>query len=212
MTWYRNELLGIAVNSLKKQKHADDLEQVVYGFDDWKELQLHKIICSGFSETGYGVWPEQRYPAHWHKRRKNEGLRCDIVLTENCLPIKDPELAKTLFGDAVESVHAEDAYWMEIKVVKQFNKGERNHRYASELKQPVKADVIKIGQDNRLMHGGLLLVLFTCDEITGKRDISNWLQMIVKLQLSISTPETIGFPIVDRTGNGWCTVALFDVN
>ncbi|QQE11470.1 hypothetical protein JD969_18550 [Planctomycetota bacterium] len=211
MQWCSDELVEIAANCLIKRALDDDLEQTVYGFDSLKELKIHTLLEEFFLNTNFGVWREVRYPKEWHKSKKSEGIRCDFVLTPDGLPLKDPELSGTLFGDAVESVSAEEAYWMEVKVVREFDYGQLSKKYSNDLKCPVKNDILKIWSDGRLKHGGLLLMLYTADQATGMRDVLKWYELIQQKGLPIRYPALKDFKITERTGNGWCTIALFEV-
>ncbi len=105
MRWSIADIADCIEAGLRERARADDLEQAVYGFDALDELGLHPLIQRALRAGGYGVWPEQRYPGDWHKRRRSEGRRCDIVLTREGLPLRDPELKDTLF-DTDESEDA----------------------------------------------------------------------------------------------------------
>ena len=211
MTWRSNDLIDLIANRLEKQSKSDDLEQAVYGFDSWKELDLHPLIREGLAAGGYGVWAEQRYPSDWNKARKNEGIRCDMVLTEEKKPLRDPELEGTLFGAHIDSVDPEDAYWLEVKVVCQFKNGVSYKNYAHDLMNPVRKDILKLWGEGRLRHGGLLLILFAEDQETAERDLLQWYVYGIGKNLPIHYPSIRGFSVTERTGNAWCGIGMFDV-
>ncbi|QDU33404.1 hypothetical protein KS4_14500 [Poriferisphaera corsica] len=211
MDWCNIEILQHITSRLTQQRDMDDLEQVVYGFDSWKEIKLHEILEDAFQHSNYGVLREVRYPASWQLKRKNEGQRCDFVLTKNNTPLKDYDLIGTLFSNVIEAADPEDAYWLEVKVVKQFTEGTIHNRYSNDLRRPVPADIAKIWKEQRLSHGGLLLILFTSDRKTAKNDITAWYNQCILLGLPIQYPEIEAFKITDRTGNGYCSIALVQV-
>ena len=210
MHWSISDIADAVEAGLRARARADDLEQVVYGFDARDELGLHPLIQQSLGDAGYGIHPEERYPGHWHKRKRSEGLRCDVVLTHDHLPLRDPELKNTLF-DTDESEDAETAYWLEIKTVAQFETSGPFRRYTSELLSPVASDVKKIWQDGVIRYGGLLLVLFTHDQATAEHDLQAWHQRCIERRYPVAPPAARGFPITDRIGNGWCAAAVFGV-
>src|SRR5688500_16424576 len=81
MTWSPAEIADAVAAGLRARARADELEQAVYGFDALPELALHPILHASLREGGYGVWPEQRYPGGFSRRKLSEGKRCDVVLT-----------------------------------------------------------------------------------------------------------------------------------
>ncbi|WP_432799771.1 hypothetical protein [Poriferisphaera sp. WC338] len=210
MQWHADELIDRITQQLQKQREADDLEQAVYGFDCWSELQLHTLIEQALTDSSDGVYREVRYPSAWHKRKKSEGVRCDFVLTQDGLPLRDPDLAGTLFSQQA-AANAEDAYWIEVKVVKQFEAGSRSKKYAHDLLHPVKADVLKIWKDDRLHHAGLLLILFGQDQSSAEHDLQQWHTHHTQRGYPIAPPTIRGFKINDRVGNGWCGLGLYPV-
>ena len=211
MRWSTADIADCIETALRGRARADDLEQAVYGFDALDELGLHPLIQSALRKGGYGVWPEQRYPDDWHKRRRSEGRRCDLVLTRHGLPLRDPELKNTLF-ETQDAEDAAGAYWLEIKTVAQFETGGPFRRYASELLSPVTSDVRKIWNDRVIQHGGLALVLFTQTCEVAAHDLKAWHERCLKRGYPVGPPAVRGFTISDRIGNGWCAVAVFGVS
>jgi len=212
-SWSTSELADAIEVALRSRAKQDDLEQVVYGFDALDELQLHPIVQQAYRDKGYGVWPEQRYPGHWDKSRQNEGLRCDLVLTPppEALPLRDAELKGTLFGDVAEAVDAEDAYWLEIKTVAQYDTNGPCTRYSSQLLSPVMKDVKKLQQAAGVRFGGLLLILFTESAEVAEHDLLAWHDRCLAQGYSIAIPAIRGLPITGRIGNHWCAAAIFGV-
>ncbi|MEM1446680.1 MAG: hypothetical protein AAGF84_11535 [Planctomycetota bacterium] len=213
MRWSTSDIADALEAGLRRQARADDAEHAVYGFDAKDELGLHPLLAESLEThgDGWGVWREQRYPGHWAKRKKSEGLRCDLVLTPRAQPLADPDTKGTLFGAAIETCDAEAAYWLEVKTVAQFEAGESFKRYSAELLRPVMADVKKVWQDGVIRFGGLALVLFTADAEVADHDVLAWHTRCLEKGLPVQTPAVRGFPITDRIGNGWCAVAVFGV-
>lgn len=208
--WSLPDLADAVEAGLRKRAAEDDAGQAVYGFDALPELGLHPLVRGAFAAEGFGAWPEQRYPGHWHKKSKAQGLRCDLVLTPEGLPLRDPAIKDTLF-DGQPATDAERAYWLEIKTVAQFETSGAFRRYSAELLQPVTQDVKKIWSDGVIRHGGLLLVLFTADRETAEHDLAAWHTRCLDKGYPVGPPAVRGFSITDRVGNAWCAAAMFGV-
>ncbi|MFA9479297.1 hypothetical protein ACERK3_13480 [Phycisphaerales bacterium AB-hyl4] len=211
MLWSSADIADAVAAALQRRAHADDAEQAVYGFDTLDELRLHPLIREALTQQGYGAWPEQRYPGAWKRRSKAEGKRCDLVLTHDGRPLRDPEVRGTIFDALGEAADPEAAYWLEIKTVAQFETTGPFRRYAAELLAPVAEDVKKLKSDRVIQHAGLLLVLFTADRETAEHDIAAWHKRCLDRGHLMGAPATRGFAITDRTGNQWCAVAVFNV-
>ncbi len=180
------------------------------------ELGLHPVLhrCFGVDRSdrgGLGVWPETRYPDDWHRRKKSQGLRCDIVLTPGGVPLRDAAARGTLFADTTPACDPDAAYWLEVKTVAQFEPEGPFRRYASELLSPVTADVTKLWRDGVIRHAGLLIVLFTADQTTAEHDLDAWYRRCLERGLPVGAPSLRGLPISDRIGNGWCGIGLYPV-
>ncbi|NBC10868.1 MAG: hypothetical protein GVY24_03925 [Planctomycetes bacterium] len=208
--WHTADIAEAVEAGFVKRMAEDDAAHEVYGIDALDELGLHPIITQALTDAGYGAWREQRYPGHWHKTKKSHGLRCDLVLTPDGLPLRDPQIRDTLF-DATPAVDPEAAYWLEIKTVAQFETGGPFKRYSAELLQPVANDVKKIWSDGVIRHGGLLIVLFTASQETAEHDLAVWHERCLKKGFPVGPPTVRGLPVNDRIGNAWCTIAVFGV-
>ncbi len=213
MRWSISEIADAVAEGLAARARADDLEQAVSGFDASDDLGLHPLIHQTLRQAGWGVWPEQRYPSDdlpgGHPRR-SEGKRCDVVLTRNGLPLRDPLVKGTLF-DGQPAADPQQAYWLEVKTVAQFETGGPFRRYSAELLAPVAQDVRKIWSDSLIRHGGLLLVLFTQDSHVAEHDLDVWHRRCLDRGFPVGPPAVRGFVITDRIGNAWCAVAVFGV-
>jgi len=211
MSWSATRLVDVIVEGLRARAREDDLEQAVYGFDALDELGLHPLIQQALRGQGYGIWPEQPYPGDWFKRRRSEQKRCDVVVTPAPdRPLRDPVVKNTLF-DTPAAVDAQEAYWMEIKTVAQFETSGPFKRYSAELFSPVTQDVKKLWTDGGIGFAGLLLVLFTATRSLAMHDLTVWHERCMEKGLPVAVPVVRGLAITDRIGNGYCTAALFGV-
>jgi len=210
MLWSPADIVDAVAAGLMERARADDLEQAVYGFDALDELGLHPLVHAAFRGAGYGVWPEQRYPGGWARSRKSEGLRCDVVLTRDGLPLRDPEMKATLFGQQ-PAADADEAYWLEIKTVAQFETSGPFRRYSAELLSPVVEDVKKLAGDEMIRHAGLLLVLLTESREVAEHDLLAWHKRCLDRGYPVAAPAVRGFRITERIGNAWCAAAVFGV-
>lgn len=214
MFWSTAELADAVIAGLMRRAREDDLEQAVYGFDALAELGLHPLIRAGLRDASYGVWPEVRYPDGWIKRKKSEGKRCDLVLTPEGLPLRDPAVKETLFDLPEGGCDPENAYWLEVKTVSQFERSGPFRRYSAELLSPVTGDVKKLwagGASGGIRHAGLLLVLLTQTQEVAEHDLVAWHKRCLDRGLPLASPAIRGFKITDRIGNGWCSAAVFGV-
>lgn len=210
MKWQPPDIADAVAAGLAKQAQADDAEHAVYGFDARDELGLHPVIQHALNDAGYGAWAEQRYPGHWHKAKRSEGLRCDLVLTPDGRPLRDQTIKGTLF-DTGEATDAQAAYWLEIKTVAQYETSGAFKRYSAELLSPVMKDVKKIWSDGIIQHGGLLIILFTESQEIAEHDLAIWHERCIRKGFPVGPPAVRGLPINDRIGNRWCCVAVFGV-
>jgi len=210
MRWSPADIADAIAAGLVLRAAADDDEQAVYGFDALDELGLHPILRHALEQAGYGVHPEQRYPEQRLRPRRSEGQRCDMVLTPDGLPLRDPLIAGTLF-DQQPAVDPDLAYWLEVKTVAQYQTDGPFARYSAELLQPVTGDVKKIWSDPIIRHGGLLLVLFTENQRIAEHDILAWHERCLEKGYPVAAPALRGLPITDRIGNAWCAAAVFPI-
>lgn len=211
MLWNVGEILEAVSKGLASAAAAADEEQAVYGIDALDELGLHPLIQRSLRDGGFGVWPEQRYPAERSKRRtKAEGKRCDVVLTHERRDLNEPDAEQTLFSRE-DAVPLESAYWMEVKTVSQFTIEGAFSRYSSELLSPVSKDIRKLACDREIFHAGLLLVLFTADRAVAEADLKTWETKCLARGYPVAPPLVRHHGLTDRLGNAHMAVALFPV-
>lgn len=212
--WSPADITDALETGLRDHASRLDLEQAVYGLDALDELGLHPILADCLQRAGYGVQREQRYPADCRRRLVSEGERCDFVLTPDHRALAPYDLVKheqTLF-DPSDAVPADEAFWMEVKVVAQFTTEGPNRQYASQLLSNVRHDVSKLSKDRDILHAGLLIVLWTANERIARHDLEIWHQRCLDRALPVALPSVRVLPITDRIGNGVCAVGVARVS
>lgn len=213
--WDLQSVLDACVAALRDRANRLDEEQAQRGIDWLDEVGLHPIVRQGLADAGFGVHPEQRYPSGAINRRRNEGERCDLVLTPKPgRPLTDPLLAGTLFASA--GTPLADALWIEIKSVGQFHAVEGaprpNTAYASGLTSAVFSDARKLAREDAIVAAAILLIAFVQSEAVADNDLAVWRERAIRRSVPVSTPLRGGFAITDRIGNAWCAVGLARVH
>jgi len=212
MNWSPSDIADAVARGLQKVAAQEDAEQVVYGFDHLNELALHPLVQQSLNNADFGVFPEQRYPSSWDKKRQSQGQRCDIVLTSDAdgPGLRDPKLRGTPF-DNVDALDPEQAYSLEIKTVSQYTTEGPFKGYSKELLSPVADDVKKLWSDSLIYHAGLLLILFTENQQVAEHDLLAWHRRCLDRGYPVAAPAVRGFALTNRIGNGWCAAAVFAV-
>lgn len=195
--WSWPALADALAAGLARAAEAVELEQAVSGIDARRELELHPVLHDALRDAGYAVFPEQRFPRDRHQRKRSAGSRCDLVVTS---------------GTALDDTNLGDALWIEVKVVAQFRELGPNRSYAQALQTPVWKDVAKLASDPAIVHGVVLLVLFTADAVTADHDLEVWRSRAVARGLHLWPRVQRTVPIGDRLGNRVCTVGLFPID
>jgi len=208
--WSLHALLEASLGALDARARAIDLEQAVHGIDALEELELQPILAAGLATGGFGVHREQRYPGRRGRRRRSEGERCDLVLTPDGRPLAAPDVEPTLF-DPADAVPLEEAFWLEVKLVRQFLPGRPNRGYAASLVAPGLADVRKLAADPRILHAGLLLIVFGADAGVIEHDLDVWLERAIGEGLPVGLPVRRTTAITDRLGHAALGLALCPV-
>jgi hypothetical protein len=209
--WSLADIADALEAGLRRRMAQLDLEQSVKGLDALDEVSLHATLAEGLAEAGYGVYREQRYPADRERRRGSEGERCDLVLTPDRRPLREPDAKATLF-DRSDAVDPDEAFWLEVKLVTQFTEEGPNRNYTSQLLSSVRGDVTKLSKDADILHAGLLVVLFVHDAIVAEHDLGVWLDRGLQRGLPIGAPSVRMLAMTDRLGNGICAVAVYRVS
>lgn len=213
--WDLESIADLIEAGLSAEAARLDREQAVLGIDALDELAHHPVLRRALAAGDYGVVREQRYPSDAARRRRSEGERCDIVLTERTESrLLDPLLEGTLFGHL--GCPPEDALWLEVKVVGQFAVFEGysrpNPAYSAVLLQDVARDVRKLSGDERIAWGAEVIVLYAADRATAEHDLGALWTRAVERGLPVSAPVVRGFEITDRLGNAWCAVGVVRVH
>jgi hypothetical protein len=209
--WSIADIADALEAGLRRRMAQLDLEQSVTGLDALDEVALHATLADCLAEADCGVHREQRYPADRGRRRGSEGERCDLVLTPDSRPLREPDAKATLF-DRSDAVEPDEAFWLEVKLVAQFTEEGPNRNYASQLLSGVGHDVTKLSKDRDILHAGLLIVLFVHDAIIAEHDLGVWLDRGLQRGLPIGTPSVRMMPMTDRFGNGVCAIAVYPVS
>ncbi|MDY7109989.1 MAG: hypothetical protein SYC29_15260 [Planctomycetota bacterium] len=209
--WSIADIADALEAGLRRRMKEFDREQSVTGLDALDEVSLHATLAGSLVEAGYGVSREQRYPADRERRRGSEGERCDLVLTPDGRPLREPDAKATLF-ERSDAVEPDEAFWLEVKLVAQFTEEGANRNYTSQLLSGVRHDVTKLSKDRDILHSGLLIVLFVHDAIVAEHDLGVWLDRSLQHGLPVGAPSVRMMPMTDRLGNGVCAVAVYPVS
>ncbi len=209
-SWSWPELADALAAGLTRAAADIELEQAVRGLDARSELELHPLLHMGLRAAGFGVHPEQRFPRERGKRRRSEGVRCDMVLTPGGLALADERPQLGLFAPR-ETLRLADALWIEVKAVAQFHELRANRAYASALQHPVWKDVEKLASDPQICHAAVVLILFTADAAVADHDLGVWAERASLRGLPLWPRVQRSLAIGDRIGNRLCTLALFPI-
>jgi len=204
-------MIDAVAQGLTKQAALCDAEQAVRGIDALDEVSLHPLLHQAFRNKGFGVYPEERFPADRLKKNRNEGKRCDIVLTPQNRPLAQPDHENTLF-DPPNPVNLTDAFWLEVKTTSQFTPhGNPNRRYSADLMAPVRQDVSKLANDPQINHAAVLLILFTADQQISQHDLAVWQRCGIERGYPIGSPIYRNITLSDRIGHRAATISLIPV-
>lgn len=224
-----DQLIQTIAAAMHKVSRALDAAHAVQGLDALDEITLHPILENALADDNLGVHREFPYPAPAKLRPDHrERERCDLVLTQDPdAPPADPVRERkdqdkalgTLFAPLADAISSNEkttpldaCYWLEVKVVGQYTYTDGlpgpNRTYTSLLTRGPAADIAKLARDKFITHAGLLVVLFTADQLTADHDLSIMVHKMLDRDLPISSPSVESFPINDRIGNTVCTLAI----
>jgi len=220
-------ILDACFTALSGRADELDAEHSVYGVDALKETQTHEIMAFGIRKAGLGLAQEAYYPSD-DAPIDSARARCDLTVFERAdASLLDPvherrereREAQTLFGAALASCAIgenacapEDAVWVEAKVAAQHACRDGvfrpNASYARELVDAPARDIERLASDERIWHGGALLVVFTETEQGFEHDTHAAVGQMVARGLPVRSPMTRSRAITDRAGNGCMGLAL----
>lgn len=141
-------------------------------------------------------------------RRKRVAAASGTLFEAAALSDADRDAARSARSGAAP----EDAFWLEIKLVRQFDLSTGapgfNRSYASELVGGVTRDLKKLASDPRVHHAGVLLVLFTLDRAVAEHDLGVMLHTVMDRGAPVRSATVRSMDIQDRLGNGMCSLCL----
>jgi hypothetical protein len=238
--WIDREILEWCVEALAAASAAIELEQAPKGIDSkdekWVQGELANALAAPMASRvvpGMTVLRERVFP---HMRRVGARLsereKCDLVLLpagktrlfeeQKAADARKKDAGQAgLFGDGGggDELHdvarPEDAYWLEVKVLGQFEyrKGVPvpNRQYSTQLVKAVCDDLQKLTDDPVVMQGAVLVVLFVADKEIAGHDMGVAMNRGIDKGLIPSGAVHDGFAIPDRIGNRWCSCWLMPV-
>ncbi|MBL1217649.1 MAG: hypothetical protein D8M59_09150 [Planctomycetes bacterium] len=208
--WYIGEIADAVYKEFARRSEMYEQEQSVRGLDSLDELAHHVIIQAGLRQGGFGVYPEERYPKDAGRRKRSEGDRCDVVLTADSGQLADPGAADTLFAE-LDAVPPDEAFWLEVKTVRQFTAEGPNPAYSAELSTRLRSDVAKLVRDRAIRHAGLLVMMYVSDQMVASHDLQVWERSCSERGLPIGVPSLRWVSIGDRIGHLWVGIAVYPV-
>ncbi len=191
-TLTQRERCDLVITELPSQVLRDDPTQRRDGLQD-------DLLAAGtlFSDPAHRITPIVR-----KKRTKA------AATTKPKAPAPQPHLSPD------QPISPDEAFWLEVKVVGQFTISRGitcpNRSYSTELVTAVYSDCYKLASDPIILRGGLLLILHAQDHRTARHDLDVAIQQAWSRGSTCRTPLVDGFPLSDRIGNTWATIALIE--
>lgn len=186
------DLADIAAGALGSEAAARALEQAIDDLDALKERPLQDLLAAAFTSSGLEVERERRYPIHEGRKRKSEGLRCDLVLS---LP----------------GASENEAVWLELKRFSQHVELEATAGFGGRLHRAAASDLAKLAADRGVRRGGLLLIVHARDAAAGEAAVTTFAHRCLDEGLPLELPYLRQVPLMDRVGNAVSTIALVPV-
>lgn len=186
------DLVDAAAAALAKEAALRQEEAAVRDLDALLERGLVDVLADGLAARGIVVERERRYPIHAERKKRSEGLRCDLVLSAPGAP-------------------ARDTVWLEVKRVAQHVELAAVTGFASRLAHVATADIAKLAADRGVPRGALLVVIHAEDETTGDAVVRALAHRCLDEGLPIELPYLRHVALLDRMGNAVSTIALIPV-
>lgn len=171
---------------------ALEQEQAVKGLDDLDERALQILLAEGLG-ANHQVAREVHYPSSTG-RKNTHRPRCDLVLT-----VVDP----------AGGSRPASALWLEVKVARQLSESGGRHPGYTGRWHAVIADLRKMMLDPAIQQGALVLVLFTESEGILEKDLDAFENLLVRQRVIAGFRHVRTFPVQDRIGHRFCSVAIW---
>lgn len=206
--WNPADIADAAARAVRSEAERLDAEDAVRGIDDVPERRLQALLARAFTEAGWTVEREVRYPSR-RPAARSAGARCDLVLTHGA-PMR-PDAPASLF-DPERPTPPEGACWIELKVAAARDVEGAASGYARTLSHATLQDVATLAGEPSVRHGVALLVLFGASDEALQRDVRTWSDDAAASGLPVQWPRVRSFAIRDRRGNAAAAVVAVPVS
>lgn len=199
--WYLGELADHLARAVAELEAALALEQAVHGLDVWDERTLQQALAAALARD-HEIAREVHYPStSGHKL--SHRARCDLVLTPAGQPLSR--------GEPLPGLCAPDrALWLELKVARQRRPGgARDGRYGAQWRRHLVTDLRKMADEPRIHDAALVVIAFTEDEASLRRDLDGFESVLVAADVITGFRHLRTVAVVDRIGHRTCGVALW---
>ena len=178
------------------------LEQAPHGLDEWDERAWQRALAAAL-RRGHEVALEAHYPSTVG-RKLSHRPRCDLVLSRRGRPLHQGESLP------FDLSRPEEALWLELKLAHQLAAGAaRDGRYGEQWRRNLVADLCKMAAEPLLRDAALLLIAFTEDEATLRRDLDTFEALLTRHDVLAGFRQLRVLPILERIGHHVCGVALW---
>jgi hypothetical protein len=178
------------------------LEQAPHGLDEWDERAVQRALAAALRRS-HEVALEVHYPSTAGRKRSHRP-RCDLVLSARGWPLRQGESLP------LPLCPAEEALWLELKVAHQLRPGGgRDARYGEQWRRHLIADLGKMAAEPLIRDAALVLVAFTEDEPTLRRDLDTFEALLARHAVLAGFRHVRVLPIAERIGHRVCGVAVW---
>jgi hypothetical protein len=200
--WHLPTLADEVAAAVAEFEAALRLEQAPHGLDEWDERAWQSALATALRRD-HEVALEAYYPST-AGRKLSHRPRCDLVLSPPGRPLHQGE---SLPFDLARPA---EALWVELKVARQRAAGDaRDGRYGEQLRRNLAADLRKMAAEPQLRAAALLLIAFTEDEATLRRDLGTFEALLARHEVQAGFRQLRVVPIRERIGHHVCGVALW---
>ncbi len=199
--WYLGELADHLARGVADLEAGLALEQAPHGLDAWDERALQQALAAALARD-HEVAREVHYPST-AGRKLSHRARCDLVVSPAGAPLSRGEPLPGL-------CLPEQALWLELKVARQWRPGgARDGRYGAQWRRNLVADLQKMSAEPKIHDAALVLVAFTEDEASLRRDLDGFEAVLVRADVIAGFRQVRTVAITDRLGHRTCGVALW---